>query len=223
MRYTWGMYEEGIIQNTETFVRSRLENEGTGHDWFHADRVRKTGLTLQETEGGDRLVIELALLLHDVGDRKVLNLPDDDPTIAASFLQSQKIGQVGIEAIMHIITHMSYSKSLDGSQIEKPIEFQIVQDADRVDALGAIGIARAFAFGGSRGRLLYNPAAQAEEFATTESYKQSTGSTLHHFDEKLFKLKDGFNTETARKMAAERDAFMHTFYDRFLAEWNGRE
>lgn len=210
------------IEAAELFVKDRLSTEGTGHDWHHANRVRATSLELQAVEGGDPLVIELAALLHDVGDRKVINAPEDDPTIAESFLYASQLGRTTIDAVMYVIGNMSFSKSLDAPKIERPLELQIVQDADRLDALGAIGIARAFAFGGSRGRLLYDPDAEAQEFTSSEAYKNSQGSTLHHFDEKLFHLKDTFNTAGARTIAAERDAFMHDFYDRFIREWHGQ-
>jgi len=124
---------------------------------------------------------------------------------------------------MHIISNMSFSKSLDGKAIDKSIEFQIVQDSDRLDALGAIGIARAFAFGGSRGRPLFNPDYVPQTFTSAADYKQAESSTLHHFDEKLFTLKNTFNTATATRMAEERDVYMHEFYNRFLAEWDSKK
>jgi len=210
------------IQLAEQFVQQRLGNEGTGHDWFHASRVRATALEIQAVEGGDLDVIELAALLHDIGDRKVINAPEDDPTIAANFLRSIKVGRGTIDTVMHLIGSMSFSKSLDGSAQEKSIELQIVQDADRLDALGAIGIARAFAFGGSKSRLLYDPAASPQTFTSSEAYKNAQGTTLHHFDEKLFLLKGTFNTKQAEKIAEARDAYMHEFYTRFIDEWNGR-
>ena len=216
------MLLQEIVQNTELFVKSRLANEGTGHDWHHADRVRNTGLTIQEQEGGDPFIVELTLLLHDIGDRKVLGTENDDLTIAERFLKAQKVGQATINAVMHIISNMSFSKSFD-KPIDKSIEFQIAEDSDRLDALGAIGIARAFAFGGSRGRLLYDPDYTPQVFTSSKEYKQAEGSTLHHFDEKLFKLKDGFNTVTAQRIAEERDQYMHVFYERFLNEWNGKQ
>jgi uncharacterized protein len=217
------MSVQKITQNTEAFVKSRLGNEGTGHDWHHADRVRNTGMSIQEREGGDPFVVELSLLLHDIGDRKVLNTQEDDPSIAEAFLRNQHIGRSTIDAVMYIISNMSFSKSLDDTQLNRTIELDIAQDSDRLDAIGAIGIARAFAFGGSRGRLLYDPDYIPQEFTSSSDYKNAGGSTLHHFDEKLFKLNDGLNTETAKKMAEDRDAYMHEFYDRFLAEWNGKK
>ena len=217
------MSEREIITATEQFVQSRLGDEGTGHDWWHAHRVRNTGLTIQAVEGGDPFVVEASLLVHDVGDRKVLNQTEDDHTIAADFLLAQGVGRKALDAIVYVISNMSYSKSLDGEQTDKSIELIIAQDADQLDAIGAIGIGRAFAFGGSRGRLLYDPTVEAQEFASSEAYKLHTGSTLHHFDEKLFKLKNRIITPTAQAIAAERDAYMHEFYTRFINEWNGQQ
>lgn len=211
-----------LTRITEEFVQQRLAGESTGHDWWHAERVRHLARKLHQTEGGDWQIIELAVLLHDVGDRKVLGQDDDDPSIARDFLTAQQVPPATIDAVMHIIEHMSYSKSLDGDTIEKPIEFQIVQDADRIDALGAIGIARAFAFGGSRGRALYDPTYAAKEYASTDAYKQSESSTLHHFEEKLFRLKDLLNTKTARTIADSREAYMREFVQQFLDEWDGK-
>lgn len=209
------------IESTELFVKKHLANDSSGHDWWHASRVRATALEIQSVEGGDLDSIELAALLHDVGDRKVLNQLNDDPTIAEKFMQSIGVDDATIEAVLYIISTMSFSKSLDGQPETKPLELQIVQDADRLDALGAIGIARAFTFGGAKGRLLYDPTIAAQDFTSTEDYKNAKGTTLNHFDEKLFRLKGTFNTPQAEKIAEERDAFVHEFYNRFLAEWQG--
>lgn len=220
------MDSQKLINATEAFVKDRLAGENTGHDWWHAERVRNTARHIQATEGGDALVIDLALLLHDVGDRKVIGNDEgeDDYTIAEDFLRSQTIDDKTIEHVMSIIKHMSYSKSFDTQQ-DRPdsIEFQIVQDADRLDALGAIGIARAFAFGGSRERPLYDPHYEPQAFTSSSAYKKSRGSTLHHFEEKLFLLKDLLNTTTARQIAGERDTYMHEFQQRFLDEWHGKK
>lgn len=210
------------ITDTESFVKNHLTGESTGHDWWHAQRIRATALSIQAVEGGDKDVIELAALLHDVGDRKILNTIEDDPTVAQNFLVSIGVNQATIDAVMYIISNMSYSKSIDSPDIEKPLELQIVQDADRLDAVGAIGVARAFAYGGSKGRPLYDPTVKAQEFTSTLAYKTSLGTTLHHFDEKLFRLKGTFNTKHAEEIASERDLFMHEFYDRFLKEWDGQ-
>lgn len=217
------MNKSHIITHTETFAKDQLQGEGTGHDWWHVERVRATARLLQQSEGGDMFIIDLALLLHDVGDRKVINQPDDDYTIAENFLQSQDIDEDIVVAIMDIIKNMSFSRSLDKeNDVPNSVEFQIVQDADRLDALGAIGIARAFAFGGSRGSLLYAPDQTAITHTSRDEYIHSKSSTLHHFDEKLFHLKNKLNTDTAKQIAHDRDAYMRKFYERFLDEWYGR-
>ena len=215
------MTEKNLITSAELFVQERLGDEATGHDWWHANRVRNVALQIHDVEGGDKNVIELASLLHDVGDRKVINEENDNYAIAEDFLRAHEVGAATINSVMYVIQNISYSKSIGTEEVEKPIELQIVQDADRFDALGAIGIARAFAFGGSRGRPIYDPTYSAQVFASTADYKAADGSTLHHFDEKLFLLKDKLNTETAKRIAEERDAYMHEFYSRFLEEWEG--
>lgn len=210
-----------IINKTEQFVKQRLSAESTGHDWWHALRVINSARRIHENEGGDWLIIQITLLLHDVGDRKVIKEDNDDYAIAENFLHKIHVDESLIDRIMSIIKTMSYSKSFDDTEKDNSIEFYIIQDADRLDAMGAIGIARTFAFGGSRGRLLYDPDYTAKAFTSSEEYKKSTSSTLHHFDEKLFLLKDSLHTETARKIAVERDTFMHQFVDQFMNEWSG--
>lgn len=219
------MNETEIITATEQFVKEQLLGEPTGHDWWHVMRVRNTARNIQSGEGGNLLVIDLALLLHDVGDRKVIKQENDDYTIAENFLHSLALEDTVIMDIMDIIKNMSFSSSLDAKPHagERSIEFQIVQDADRLDALGAIGIARAFAFGGSRSRPLYDPEYEAQDFTSAAAYKQAQGSTFHHFAEKLFLLKDLLHTETAKAIASERDEYMHTFTERFLQEWEGQK
>lgn len=215
---------QDIIRKTENFVQDRLLGESTGHDWWHVERIRATARRLREAEGGDELIIELSLLLHDVGDRKVIGEKDDDYTIAENFLREQDLDKKKIEIVMDIIMNISFSHSLDKETVRpSSIEFQIVQDADRLDAIGAIGIARTFAFGGSRKRQLYNPEHSAVKYTSRDEYVKSESSTLHHFDEKLFSLKDKLNTQTARKIALERDLYMHDFYQRFLDEWDGQK
>jgi len=216
------MDADTLLQNTEEFVKSKLDGEGTGHDWWHVVRVVAIARKIHATEGGDWLIIELALLLHDVGDRKVLHKDNDDYSIAEDFLVSQNLAADMIERVMSIIKTMSYSKSFDTQEKNDSIEFNIVQDADRLDAIGAIGVGRAFAYGGSRSRLLYNPDYAPQEFKSSEAYKESESSTIHHFYEKLLLLKDKLNTKTAKEIAIQRDEFMQLFLQEFLDEWNGR-
>lgn len=218
------MRELNPIKNAESFVKDHLDGEGTGHDWWHVVRTRNIAEHLREVEGGDDLVINLALLLHDVGDRKVINQDDDDYSIAENFMRDQNLEEGLIQNVMRIIKSMSFSKSLDQPE-DKPdlIEFKIVQYADRLDALGAIGIARAFAFGGNRNRPLYNPELVSQTFSSRQDYINSQGSTFHHFEEQLLLLYDLLNTETAKDIAKQRDAYMREFMQRFLDEWSGQK
>jgi uncharacterized protein len=217
------MDNSALIQKTEQFVKQKLGTEGTGHDWWHAVRVINIAKRIHEVEGGDWFIIQIALLLHDVGDRKVIQKDNDDYTIAEDFLIEIGVEKQRMNSIMAIIKTMSYSKSFDEIEKDDSIEFKIVQDADRLDAMGAIGIARAFAFGGSRGRLLYDPTYETQLFTSSDDYKKAKSSTIHHFYEKLFLLKEGLNTDTARIIAEERDEFMHRFVDQFMDEWNGKK
>lgn len=213
-----------ITKEAEDFTRDKLSGESSGHDWWHIVRVRNIAQKICEIEGGDSWVVDIALLLHDVGDRKVIKQDDDDYTIAEDFLRRQRVDDNIRQQIMTIIMNMSFSKSL-GSDTFTPrsIEFQIVQDADRLDALGAIGIARAFAYGGSRERPLYDPTYSAQNFLSRDDYIKAQGSSLHHFDEKLLHLKDLLNTSAAKKIALERDDYMREFQQRFLDEWSGKK
>jgi uncharacterized protein len=211
-----------ILNKAEYFVKKLLSKEGTGHDWWHIQRVRNNARQINKFEKADSFIIELAILLHDVGDRKVINKEEDDYTIAENFLKNQKISDELIDNIMFIIKNISFSKSLNKKRNEASKEFYIVQDADRLDALGAIGIARAFAYGGSKNRPIYDPTKKAQKISTTKNYRKTQSSSLHHFEEKLFLLKNLINTKTARKIAKERDVFMRKYVDQFLKEWRGK-
>lgn len=210
-----------IIKNAGRFVRQRLAKEGTGHDWWHIQRVRNNARLICKSEKADWFIVELAVLLHDVGDRKVIQRDEDDHAIAESFLKSQNASEEVIQRVMFIITNMSFSKSFQARRRSAPAEFLIVQDADRLDAMGAIGVARAFAYGGSKSRPLYDPTQTAKKPRSTKAYQQLDSSSLHHFEEKLFLLKDLMNTRTAKRIAAGRHRFMKGYVKQFLAEWNG--
>jgi uncharacterized protein len=207
-----------IIKNTENFAKSQLSKEGTGHDFWHIERVRNNAFQINKIEKADLFVIELSVLLHDVGDRKVIKKEEDDYTIAENFLKSQKLPIEVVEKVMFIIKNMSFSKSLNKKRVNFSKEFYVVQDADRLDAIGAIGIARAFAYGGSKGRPLYDPTKKAQKINTTKNYRKTQSSTLHHFEEKLFLLKDLMNTKTAKKIAEKRNVFMRKYVEQFLKE-----
>lgn len=211
-----------IIKNTENFAKSQLSKEGTGHDFWHIERVRNNAFQINKIEKADLFVIELSVLLHDVGDRKVIKKEEDDYTIAENFLKSQKLPIEVVEKVMFIIKNMSFSKSLNKKRVNFSKEFYVVQDADRLDAIGAIGIARAFAYGGSKGRPLYDPTKKAQKINTTKNYRKTQSSTLHHFEEKLFLLKDLMNTKTAKKIAEKRNVFMRKYVEQFLKEWVGK-
>jgi uncharacterized protein len=216
------MKKETVIRNAEKFVQKCLAGEGTGHDWWHIERVRNNAQAISRGEKNiDKFIVELAVLLHDVGDRKVIKKEEDDFSNADAFLKDQKVPDQVREKVMFIIQNMSFSKSLTKKRDNESIEFQIMQDADRLDALGAIGIARAFAFGGSKNRPLYDPTKKAQSTRTTKAYRKLNSSSFHHFEEKVLLLRDLMNTKTAKKIAAKRHAYIENYMKQFLAEWGG--
>lgn len=212
-----------ILKRTESFVRKALAGEGTGHDWWHVERVRNNARLINAIEKGDGFITELAVLLHDVGDRKVIRQEEDDHSIAEDFLKEQKVSADVIERVMFIITNMSFSKSLNNKKDNVSKEFYIAQDADRLDAVGAIGIARAFAYGGSKGRPLYDPTKKAQKINSTENYRKLNSSTFHHFEEKVLLLKDLMNTKAAKKIAEKRNVFTKKYLEQFINEWKGEK
>jgi len=209
-----------LINRTIELVKEKLEGTESGHDWFHIERVWKLSLKIQEKEGGDKLVIELAALLHDIADPKFHN---GDETIASKivnkFLTEQKVDYETIEKVIFIIENMSFKNRNDAPE-NLPLELKIVQDADRLDAIGAIGIARTFNFGGYKNNLMYHPDIEPKLNQSKEEYKKSNGTTINHFYEKLLLLKDLLNTETAKEIAEHRHQFMLQFLDEFYKEWN---
>jgi len=217
------MDKQEIIKQTASYVKEILEGEGSGHDWWHIQRVRNLALNIGRKEDANLYVVEMASLLHDVGDPKLYG---GDKTIAPIMI-GRKLSELGVEGkekddIMYIIGNMSFSKHLDGKEVKKSVEFQCVQDADRLDAIGAIGIARCFAYGGHKGRVLYNPDVKAREGLSSEVYHATSADTLSHFQEKLLLLKNLMNTATAKRMAEERHKFMESFLMRFHNEWEGK-
>jgi uncharacterized protein len=215
------MDKKEILTITENHVHQKLEGEGSGHDWWHIHRVRNIALKLGKKEQADLFIVELAALLHDIADHKFHGGDEEiGPATARNWLESLKIEESVIEHVCEIIRDISFK----GAEVEthmKTIEGKVVQDADRLDALGAIGIARAFAYGGHKGRELHNPNIPPENHDSFEQYKKSTGPTLNHFYEKLFLLKDRMNTISGRKLAEQRHRFMEDFVERFLSEWDG--
>lgn len=209
-----------IIENTIEFVKEKLKGAEAGHDWFHIERVWKLSLYLQEREGGDRQIIELAALLHDIADPKFHNGNETLASkIVSEFLTQQQANPQVIDKVIFIIENMSFKNRNDAPK-DLPLELKIVQDADRLDAIGAIGIARTFNFGGYKNNLMYDPDIQPKLNQTKEEYKKSNGTTINHFYEKLLLLKDLINTKTAAKIAEERHQLMLNFLDEFYKEWN---
>lgn len=212
---------KNLIKNTEKFVKEKLKNADSGHDFFHIQRVRNNAKLINKKEHANWLIIDLAVLLHDVGDNKVIRQEKDDYSIAKNFLTKSKLDNKIINIVIFIIENMSFSKTLNSKVKNAPKELYVVQDADRMDAIGAIGIARAFIFGGSRNRPMYDPSKKAQKINTTKNYKKMESSTFHHFEEKLLLLKNLMNTKTAKNIAIHRHKFMKSYLKEFLAEWNG--
>jgi len=210
-----------IIDNTILFVKQQLENAEGGHDWFHIERVYKNALSIAEGEDCDITVVKLGALLHDIADSKFHDGDESiGPKTARTFLEAQNVKE---ETILHVIAIIE-NISFKGGNFEKKFnskELEIVQDADRLDALGAIGIARTFNYGGFKNRPLYNPNIQPIMSMNKEEYKNSESPTLNHFYEKLLLLKDKMNTETGKKIAQKRHDFMEKFLSQFYAEWEG--
>ena len=214
------MNPDQLVQNTIAFVKQTLQDAEGGHDWFHIERVFNTSKLLLEAENADPLIVQLAALLHDIADPKFHDGDESvGPEMASEFLKSQQVDEAIVEHVVNIIQHMSFKNSLDNQgKVFSSIELQIVQDADRLDAIGAIGIARAFNYGGFKNRELYNPNIQPNLNMTKEEYKASKAPTINHFYEKLLLLKDRMNTETGKKIAQERHQFMLDFLEQFYKE-----
>ena len=212
-----------IIQNTIDFVKETLKNAEGGHDYFHIERVYKNSLVIAEKEkGADLLTVSLGALLHDIADSKFHNGDETiGPKVASEFLVSQNVDSKTIEHVKNIIENISF-KGGNFNQKFKSLELDIVQDADRLDAIGAIGIARCFNYGGFKNRALYNPKVKPNLNMTKEEYKKSTAPTINHFYEKLLLLKDKMNTETGKNIATERHQFMELFLNQFFNEWNAK-
>ncbi|MBS9461105.1 HD domain-containing protein [Flagellimonas sp. 389] len=216
------MKNSKLIEATIDFVKQTLNGAEGGHDWFHTERVFKTAKLISNSEKVDTLVVRLAALLHDIADPKFHNGDESvGPKIAKEFLESREVGTYIIEHVVNIIKHMSFKNSLEKKQsIFTSKELHVVQDADRLDAIGAIGIARAFNYGGFKNRELYNPNVSPNLNMTKEEYKKSNTPTINHFYEKLLLLKDKMNTETGKKLAEKRHQYMLGFLEQFYSEWS---
>ncbi len=211
---------KNLIENTVEFVKEKLEGAEAGHDWFHIERVWKLSKKIAETESCNREVVELAALLHDIADPKFHN---GDETLAlkvsGEFLGSQNAPEDVIEQVLFIIKNISFKNRGEVPQ-NLPIELKIVQDADRIDAIGAIGIGRTFNFGGFKNNPMYDPNIEPKLNMSKDEYKKSNGTTINHFYEKLLLLKDLMNTEKGKEIAGERHDFMLNFLEQFYKEWN---
>jgi len=212
-----------LISKTIVFVKQKLENTEGGHDWFHIERVYKNAMLIAKNENCNEAIVQLGALLHDIADSKFHNGDETiGPKVAREFLKSQNVDKQIIQHVINIIENISFK----GGNFENKfnsIELQIVQDADRLDAIGAIGIARTFNYGGFKNRSLYNPEVTPNLRMTKEEYKNSEAPTLNHFYEKLLLLKDKMNTETGKKIAKERHHFMELFLSQFYSEWEGNK
>lgn len=213
---------EEIIQNTITFVKNELKTAEGGHDWFHIERVYKNSLLISESEAVDKTVVALGALLHDIADSKFHNGDETvGPKKARQFLKSQHISEEITEHVVKIIENISFKGG--NCQEFNSKELDVVQDADRLDALGAIGIARTFNYGGFKNRKLYDPEIKPNLNMTSSEYKTSNAPTINHFYEKLLLLKDRMNTETGKQIAADRHLFMEEFIKQFFKELEGKK
>jgi len=218
------MDQTTTINQTIEFVKSELKNAEGGHDWFHVERVFRNSILIAKDEDANAFVVSLAALLHDIADPK---FHDGDETIgpkkATKFLKNQKVDKETIDHIIKIIQHMSYKNSFEkDGKVFSSKELEVVQDADRLDAIGAIGIARCFNYGGFKNRALYDPNILPNLNMTKKEYKKSNAPTINHFYEKLLLLKDKMNTPTGKRLAANRHDYMEAFLKQFYGEWDGK-
>jgi uncharacterized protein len=215
------MKNETLLENTVAFVKSQLEHAEGGHDWFHIERVYNNTVAIAKNEKCDLLVCQLGALLHDIADSKFHNGDEAiGPETARKFLDGESVAEEIVEQVILIIENISFK----GGNFEKQfnsIELQVVQDADRLDAIGAIGIARTFNYGGFKNRTIYNPEIKPNLTMSKEEYKKTDSPTINHFYEKLLLLKDIMNTNSGKKIAQKRHEFMETFLEQFYGEWEG--
>lgn len=217
------MSNQKLIDNTKNFVKKTLANAEGGHDWFHTERVFKNALLIAETENVSILVVSLAALLHDIADSKFHDGDDTvGPRLAKKFLLQNDVEAEIIEHVVKIIENMSFNKSLENKVLFTSEELKVVQDADRLDAIGAIGIARCFNYGGFKNRKMYDPDIAPNLNMSKEEYKKSDAPTINHFYEKLLLLKNKMHTETGKRIAEQRHTYMEHFLEQFYAEWNGK-
>lgn len=210
---------EQLVQNATKFIKEIFQNDFSGHDFFHSMRVYRTAINIAEAEHADMQVVALAALLHDVDDRKLSPATAEKKENATRFMRSQSVPESEIRQVCQIIDEVSF-KGTDSVRPSTP-EGKCVQDADRLDALGAIGIARTFAYGGSHNRAIYDPELPPRAAMNQAQYYSSKSTSLNHFYEKLFLLEGMMNTETGKAIARKRTQYMQQFVDEFLNEWDG--
>lgn len=210
-----------LIERTSAFVKQQLANAEGGHDWFHIERVYNNSLLIAKKEPVNLLVVQLGALLHDIADSKFHNGDETvGPKVARTFLQAENVAEETIQHVINIIKNISF-KGGNFNTTFTSAELQVVQDADRLDALGAIGIARTFNYGGFKNRAIYNPEIKPQLNMTKEEYKNSTAPTINHFYEKLLLLKNKMNTKTGKQLAQKRHEYMEQFLNQFYSEWKG--
>lgn len=211
---------KSTIENTVEFVKEKLKGAEAGHDWYHIERVWKLSRKIAAAEDCNQEVVELSALLHDIADPKFHNGDETiAPKVAREFLEGQQVSEEVIEKVLFIIKNISF-KNRGEVPAEPPMELKIVQDADRIDAIGAIGIGRTFNFGGFKNNPMYDPEIQPSLNMSKDEYKKSNGTTINHFYEKLLLLKDLMNTEKGKEIAQQRHDYMLGFLDQFYKEWN---
>lgn len=216
------MNREIIIQKTADYVKREFADDSSGHDWWHIYRVWKNAMALCEIERADSFIVQLAALLHDLDDWKFNDHEDEMPHRARAWLDACHVSADLADRVCEVIRHISYK----GAGVENKmnsLEGFIVQDADRLDAIGAIGIGRAFAYGGYKNRMMYDPDSPPRLHASFEEYKNSKSATINHFYEKLLLLKDMMNTPTAKRIAEKRQHIMENFLEQFMLEWDGKD
>jgi uncharacterized protein len=208
-----------ILARARDFVRQELSGDSSGHDWWHIQRVVNLARVIAREEGADPYVCELAALLHDIADYKIAGDEESGLRRVRGWLDAEGVDATVADHVMEIVGTLSFGGG--NRPPMRTLEGRVVQDADRLDAIGAIGIARAFAFGGSRGRALYDPDEAPQQYASKEAYQASGSSTINHFHEKLLLLRDRMNTPYARRIAEQRHRYMEAFLDEFAREWSG--
>ncbi|WP_209122165.1 HD domain-containing protein [Alkalihalobacillus sp. BA299] len=207
------------LRKTETYVHNELTGEPSGHDWWHIKRVTKLAKQIASVEGADAFICEMAALLHDIADEKLNETEETGLKKVENWLHNMELSEQDVTHIMEIISTMSFKGG--GGPPMKTLEGRVVQDADRLDALGAIGIARTFAFGGARGNIMYDPSIKPRAAISKEEYQKRDNTAINHFYEKLLKLKDLMNTLYGKKLAEERHHYMEQFLEQFYKEWEG--